>query len=242
MSKPDAKEKVFQKSNESLQVQLHTLLTRLSDSSEIINKWPEDGDDNSIHAETTTKLITSIQKVVSAIKLVEERVNPNIGDDEKSKPSEQETNLANQLRQTAVPLDLLDMMDANSESGLNPDCFARGLLSEALRQFVNLKTRKASMNMLAQMVETGFDQREREREQKKKAAAMEKLKLTKEEETVGATTSGSKVTTKDDGSNGSNEELLSKKRKREPDADTDADTKVDEDNNSDGVEEPPTKK
>ena len=162
----------FQKTNQSLQELLHTLLTRLSDSSEIIKSWPENegGDnDNSIHTETTTKLITSINKVVDAIRLVEERVNPNIGDENEKeetdeKPSasslsssDQEFALANQLRQTAIPLDLLDMMDANS---LNPDCFSRGLINEALRQFSNLRQRKASMNMLAQMVESGFEQRE----------------------------------------------------------------------------------
>lgn len=177
MSKPETKGKAFQKSNQSLQELLHTLLTRLSHSSEIIKSWPEGGDDPSIHTQTTTKLIASIQKIVAAIKLVEERVNPNLGVDQGEKTSEQENALANQLRQTAVPLDLLDMMDADSEKGLNPDCFARGLLNEALRQFSNLRTRKASMNMLSQLVETGFEQREMKL---KKIAALqeEKTKLT----------------------------------------------------------------
>ena len=158
MPKSESKGKAFQKNKQSLQESLHTLLTRLSDSSEIIKSWPEGGDDNSIHTETTAKLIVSIKRIIHAIKSVEEKVNPNLGEE---KPTEQETALANQLRQTAIPLDLLDMMDANS---LNPDCFARGLLNEALRQFGNLRKRKASMNTLAQLVETGMKQRERDLE------------------------------------------------------------------------------
>lgn len=158
MSKAETKVKPFQKNNQSLQESLHTLLTRLSDSSEIIKSWPEGGDDNSVHTTTTAKLITSVKRIVNAIKVVEEKVNPNLGDE---KPTDQQTALANQLRQTAIPLDLLDMMDANC---LNPDCFARGLLNEALRQFGNLRSRKASMNMLSQLVESGMKQRERDLE------------------------------------------------------------------------------
>ena len=235
MSKPETNNiKPFKKSNQSLQQLLHTLLTRLCDSSAIIKSWPEGGDDNSVHAETTTKLIASIHKIVDAIRLVEEKVNPNLGDDtptttttnnnnnsnneqqqeeENNKPSEQEIVLANQLRQTAVPLDLLDMMDANS---LNPDCFARGLLSEALRQFSNLQSRKASMNMLAQLVEKGFEQKERDLKILAAATANttnERLNPSKEgDEKLGV------------GKASNDERNESKKRKRETDNVDDDDT------------------
>ncbi len=179
MSKPEVVSgKKFQKNNQSLQEALHTLLTRLSDSSEIIKSWPEGGDDNSIHTKTTEKLIASIHKIVNAIRVVEEKVNPNLGEE---KPTEQEIALANKLRQTAIPLDLLDMMDSNS---LNPDCFARGLLNEALRQFGNLRTRKASMNMLAQLVETGMKQQERDLQKASEIKkSMEKDKINESEKT-----------------------------------------------------------
>mmetsp|Transcript_461 Transcript_461/g.646 ORF Transcript_461/g.646 Transcript_461/m.646 type:complete len:237 (+) Transcript_461:121-831(+) len=150
-SNKEEKDTVFINNSQSLQEALHTLLTRLSETSEIIQKWPEpesNSDHESIHAETTTKLIKSIHKVVNGIRLVEEKVNPNLGDE---KPSEQHIALANNLRQTAVPLDLLDMMDY--AGGLNPDCFARGLLIEALQQFSNLSNRKSSMTMLANLVQ-----------------------------------------------------------------------------------------
>jgi len=197
----------FEKSNQSLQELLHTLLTRLSDSSEIIKSWPEGGngigEDNSIHVETTTKLITSIHKIVDAIRLVEERVNPNIGDDGDNNPTteqEQQLVLANQLRQTAVPLDLLDMMDTNT---LNPDCFARGLLNEALRQFSNLRHRKASMNMLAQMVQNGLNERERQLQQ------LTSKKVQDDEQ--------KNISTSHD----EEEQMVSKKRKRNLDDDND---------------------
>ena len=174
---------------------------------------------------------------MDAIRLVEEKVNPNLGVDSSTSttatasanndpqqvnnsnneaPSEQETVLANALRQTAVPLDMLDMMDANS---LNPDCFARGLLSESLRQFSNLQSRKASMNMLAQLVEKGFEERERGL----KIAAVnaadgntnEKVHTSKEEEG------------KLGNSNANNEEGNdSKKRKRDEDDVGDDDTSI----------------
>jgi hypothetical protein len=162
----------FTKTNRSLQELLHTLLTRLSDANEIIKTWPEDGDDNSIHVETTTKLIASMHKIVHAIQLVEERVNPNLDHEENNdkNPSAQEMTLANQLRQTAIPLDLLDMMDDTTNT-LNPDCFARGLLNEALRQFSNLGKRKVSMNVLASLVEDGFERREKEIQKVVDAAA-----------------------------------------------------------------------
>ena len=43
----------------NLQERLHQLLTRLSSTIELIKTWPStDGDDASIHVETTTRLIS----------------------------------------------------------------------------------------------------------------------------------------------------------------------------------------
>jgi len=216
----------------------------------VVKSWPEsDGTDNSIHAETTTKLIRSIEKVVDAIKLVEEKVNPNLGDDgnggsggggmsvgnvpsatgatgnasEKEQQNrqqlqQQEDNMAlgHKLRQTAVPLDLLDMMDADPDAGLNPDCFARGLLNEALRQFSNLNERKASMNMLASFVENAFERRERELRAAAAAAAASEAEEKKK-------------SIKQENNDEADEGILLKKRKRQAD---DTNVKV----------EPPTKR
>lgn len=147
----------------SLQEHLHTLLTRLSDTSEILQKWPG-GDDPSIHIRTTDKLIESIKRIIDGIKSLEEKVNHVSTDSstDQSSDSGGDEDIANKLRQIAVPLDLLDMMDF--AGGLNPDCFARGLIKEALRQMGNLQRRKASMKMLAATIQNGLDARERQLE------------------------------------------------------------------------------
>jgi hypothetical protein len=144
---------------QSLQERLHTLLTRLSDTGEILKKWPETktGDDSSIHIRTTDKLINSIQRIIDGIKQVEEKVNSVPAE---GASSEDDINIiANKLRQIAIPLDLLDMMDF--AGGINPDCFARGLIKEALRQMGNLQRRKTSMRMLAVTIQNGMNVREK---------------------------------------------------------------------------------
>jgi len=151
--------RTYQNTSQSLQERLHTLLTRLSDSIEILKKWPESqtGDDStSVHVETTNKLIASIHKVVEGIKLVEEKTSTNLGEGEES--SEQDIALADKLRQAAVPMDLLDMMDYPNR--MNPDCFARGMLREALRQMKNLQRRKRLLKMLALAVQNGIKEQE----------------------------------------------------------------------------------
>ena len=66
----------------SLQEGLHNLLTRLSETTNILKNWKEaDADDSSIHVETTTRLIGSLQQVILAVKSVEEKV---LRGDEKS--------------------------------------------------------------------------------------------------------------------------------------------------------------
>jgi hypothetical protein len=149
----------YQDKHQSLQERLHTLLSRLSDCGEILKTWPETktGDDASIHIRQTDKLIASIQRIIGGIKQVEEKVN--------SVPAEgtpTDEDIANKLRQIAIPLDLLDMTDF--AGGLNPDCFARGLIKESLRQMGNLQRRKTSMKMLAVTIQNGIDARERQLE------------------------------------------------------------------------------
>lgn len=131
----------------SLQDRLHTLLTRLSNTSKLLTKseWPS-ADDSRIHHEKTTLLIESMNKILEGIKMVEEKSN--------------EPQLYEKLRQIAIPLDLLDMMDF--AGGINPDCFARGLLDEASRQLGNLQRRKTSMKILAKSIQNGIDHREKQ--------------------------------------------------------------------------------
>lgn len=129
----------------SLQDRLHTLLTRLSNTSKLLTKteWPS-ADDPQVHSEKTLLLVSSIEKIVEAIQLVEEKVNS--------------TEMYEKLRQVAIPLDLLDMMDC--AGGVNPDCFARGLMEEASRQLGNLQRRKTSMKVLAKTIQNGIEQRD----------------------------------------------------------------------------------
>uniref|UniRef100_A0A7S3QJR3 Mediator of RNA polymerase II transcription subunit 10 n=1 Tax=Chaetoceros debilis TaxID=122233 RepID=A0A7S3QJR3_9STRA len=155
----------FKDTGQSLQERLHTLLTRLSDAGKILSTWPETqtGDDSiSIHTKTTTKLIQAIQRTVDGIKLVEEKVNAGAYTGDDSKPSPEDIALTNQLRQTPVPIDVLDMMDY--AHNVNPDCFARGLIKESMRQLGNLQRRKASMRLLAKAIDNGMKNKERQLE------------------------------------------------------------------------------
>lgn len=170
-SSSDTATSTFRDTNQSLQERLHTLLTRLSDTSKILETWPETKTDemdesSSIqqHAKTTTQLMQSINRVVDGVKLVEEIVNgeSEIKGEDGSTKERKPTALSNQLRQTPVPIDLLDMMDY--ASGLNPDCFARGLIKESLRQLGNLQRRKASMKLLAAVIQNGMAEKEKQLE------------------------------------------------------------------------------
>ena len=90
----------------SLQERLHILLTRLAKTTDLIKTWPEsDGDDASIHVETTTKLITCVVDVVTAL----ERVEGVIKADAVLKKS---------LQECKVSINLLDLLDHGN--GLNP--------------------------------------------------------------------------------------------------------------------------
>ena len=60
-------------------------------------------------------------------------------------------------RDCPVPLDLLDLLDVGMPTfGLNPQCYARGLMVEALRQLSILERRKRALNMLANAIEGGM--------------------------------------------------------------------------------------
>jgi hypothetical protein len=128
-----------------LQERLHLLLNRLAKTTDLIKNWPESdgGDDASIHVETTTKLIASIHELVTALQKVEGTIKTN-------------TELKQTLRDCPVPINLLDLLDHHPD-GLNPECFSRGLLREALGQLGGLKRRKLALEMLGAAVQSGLD-------------------------------------------------------------------------------------
>jgi hypothetical protein len=131
-----------------LQDTLHDLLSRLASTSDIVKLWPEsEGDDASIHVERTTRLIASIRDILSTVKKVEGVVQTDAA-------------VKQSLQECQIPLDLLDLLDHGG--GLNPDCFLRGLLQEALGQLAGLKRRKRALEMLGFAVQKGIDQRDKE--------------------------------------------------------------------------------
>ena len=60
-----------------------------------------------------------------------------------------------------IPLDLLDLLDVPVQQpfGLNPQCYARGLMKESMRQLAGLERRKRALDMLANAIKTGMDDR-----------------------------------------------------------------------------------
>jgi hypothetical protein len=127
----------------TLQEALHVLLSRLAATMELIRNWPEaSGDDASIHVETTSKLITSIREVIVQLQAVEGVV-------------QSDANVRKSLNECLIPMDLLDLMDSN----LNPECFSRGLIREALGQLAGLKRRKLALELLGAAVQSGLNKR-----------------------------------------------------------------------------------
>jgi hypothetical protein len=93
----------------NLQERLHQLLTRLSATIELIKNWPTtDGDDASIHVETTTKLIAAVLEVIVALQRAEGVVKAD-------------NDLRKSLQDCPVPINLLDLLDHGN--GLNPGKF-----------------------------------------------------------------------------------------------------------------------
>jgi hypothetical protein len=96
----------------NLQERLHQLLTRLSATIELIKNWPTtDGDDASIHVETTTKLIAAVLEVIVALQRAEGVVKAD-------------NDLRKSLQDCPVPINLLDLLDHGN--GLNPGTFVEG--------------------------------------------------------------------------------------------------------------------
>lgn len=97
-----------------------------------------------MHVESTTRLIHLIHRIVAAVKRVEKAVQDN-------------ASLKEKLQSCLIPMDLLELLDVN----LNPDCFSRGLLREAVGQLSGLNRRKQALEMLGSAVQKGLDERER---------------------------------------------------------------------------------
>lgn len=138
-----------------LQESLHILLSRLARTIEHVKSWPEaKGDDASIHVESTSKLITNINQVIAALQKVEGIVKTD-------------KVLRKSLQECQIPYDLLELLDYST---INPDCFSRGLLREALGQLAGLKRRKLALEMLGHAVQSGLNKRLAAEEEKKLAA------------------------------------------------------------------------
>ena len=122
------------------QDQLHKLLSKLTDTTDFIKNWPEaKGGDGSMHIERTSQLITKIHATVSMLQKVEALL-------------QQDAVLRETFQRCRIPLDLLDMLDS---SKVNPDCFSRGLLREALGQLAGLKRRKLALESLGNAIASG---------------------------------------------------------------------------------------
>mmetsp|Transcript_18304 Transcript_18304/g.38461 ORF Transcript_18304/g.38461 Transcript_18304/m.38461 type:complete len:214 (-) Transcript_18304:303-944(-) len=131
-----------------LQERLHVLLTRLAKTTDLIKTWPDsEGDDASTHHKTTTKLINAVLDVVKALQDVEGVIKADAV-------------LKKSLQECKVPINLLDLLDHGN--GLNPDCFSRGLVQEALGQLAGLKRRKLALEMLGAEIKAGLDRRDAE--------------------------------------------------------------------------------
>jgi hypothetical protein len=142
--------------NVQLQDRLHELLSKLAGTIEDVKDWPENVD-SAGHYKTTTKLIDRIQEVIKALKRVEDCIN-NKGEGHKNNAT-----LREHLQKCLIPMDLLELLDHNAstnmhdkEFGLNPECYASGLLREAMFQLAGLKRRKNALEMLGNAIERGL--------------------------------------------------------------------------------------
>ncbi len=147
----------------ALQERLHELISRVSDSIDIVKSWPESsGDDASIHVKTTSKLIHSIREILHAIGRVEGVVKKKVdtgtsATTSNNNPNDGDSELWKTLQQCPIPLDLLEMLDCSN--GLNPEIFVRGLLREGLSQLAGLRRRKVALEMLGNTIQAGLDAR-----------------------------------------------------------------------------------
>ncbi|KAL7540539.1 hypothetical protein ACHAXR_010194 [Thalassiosira sp. AJA248-18] len=160
---------------EYLLERLRILLNRLQSTTEILQNWPEtQGDSAKIHADTATQLIASIRKIVLGLRSVERHVNGTGGSSGGgasaggggdgggvgaiSKEALEAFRISLEDK-CPIPLDLLDLLDVGQPFGLNPQCYARGLMKESMRQLAGLERRKRALDMLATAIETGMDAR-----------------------------------------------------------------------------------
>lgn len=128
--------------SKALQERLHELISRVSDTTDVVKGWPEStGDNAQIHVKTTSKLINSMREMLKAV----ERVEGVAKKDEV---------LWKKLQDCPIPLDLLDLMDC--ANGLNPELLIRGLLREALSQLAGLRRRKVALEMLGNAIQAGL--------------------------------------------------------------------------------------
>lgn len=125
-----------------LQDKLHELLSRLAATMEHVKNWPE-ATDTAVHVESSTRLIHSIRGIVASLEKVEQQA--------RSSSTATEASLQEQLQSCPIPVDLLELLDC----GLNPDCFVRGLLREAMGQLSGLNRRKQALEMLCAAVQEG---------------------------------------------------------------------------------------
>jgi len=138
-----------------LQDHLHDLLNHMSTTIDCVKNWPED-QSSTVHLERTSTLIQNIRETIDRLQAVEGVVKTDL-------------ELRKQLEECKIPLDLLDLLDHGG--GLNPVCFARGMLKEALGQLAGLKRRKLAMDLLSKFVEAGIQQRQKQRRMEMEAEA-----------------------------------------------------------------------
>ncbi|KAL7442541.1 hypothetical protein ACHAXM_008437 [Skeletonema potamos] len=146
---------------EYLLERLRILLNRLQASTEILQNWPEaQGDSAKIHADTATELIASIRKIVTGVRAVERHVNGTGPSPAANIPAEALEKFRLSLDEKCpIPLDLLDLLDIGQPFGINPLCYARGLMKEAMRQLAGLERRKNALAMLGKAIEKGLNAR-----------------------------------------------------------------------------------
>jgi hypothetical protein len=154
----------------TLQDKLHDVLSRLSSTIELVKSWPESSD-TSVHVESTSRLIASIRQIIAALQSVETTVR-------------NDAELRQSLQSLLIPLDLLELLD----NALNPDCFSRGLLKEAMGQFAGLKRRKWALEMLGASVQKGLDERIRREKQEQNEQTAECTSKMKREHVADAET------------------------------------------------------
>ena len=137
------------------------LLSRLQTTTEILQNWPEtQGDSAKIHNDTATELIASIRKIVTGLRAVERHVNGTGPSPAANIPAEALEKFRSSLDEKCpIPLDLLDLLDIGQPFGINPQCYARGLMKEAMRQLAGLERRKNALAMLGSAIEKGLNER-----------------------------------------------------------------------------------